>query len=169
MSSDNKIPQDKPVLHLVCGKIGSGKSTLASQLAQGLNTILLSEDAWLTALFPGEIKNLRDYVRCSGRLKQALGPHIEELLTAGVSVVLDFPANTVEGRLWSRSLFEKSGVVHELHYLDVPDETCKSRLHARNASGEHPFKTSDAEFDLISSYFVPPAEDEGFNILRYTA
>ncbi|USG63208.1 ATP-binding protein [Sneathiella marina] len=167
MSTDNQEQTAKPMLHLVCGKICSGKSTLVNQLAQGSKSILLSEDAWLTALYPGEIKDLRDYVRYSGRLKTALGGHIQALLVTGNTVVLDFPANTVEGRLWLKTLFETAGVAHELHFLDVPDDICKARLQARNATGEHPFKTTDAEYDLISSYFVPPAAAEGFNIIRH--
>jgi predicted kinase len=167
MTSDYTDCPAGPVLHLVCGKISSGKSTLASQLADNPKTVLISEDAWLTALYPAEIKDLADYVRCSGRLKAALGGHIQALLVAGNSVVLDFPANTVEGRLWMKSLFEAAGVAHELHFLDVSDEICKTRLQARNATGEHPFKTTDAEFDLITSYFVPPTVAEGFNIIRH--
>jgi predicted kinase len=165
MSSEYMKTPNKRVLHLVCGKIGSGKSTLAGELANNPETVLLTEDTWLTALYPGEIKVLADYVRCSGRLKALLCGHIEDLLSAGVTVVLDFPANTVEGRLWSKALYEKVGVAHELHFLDVSDETCKKRLHARNALGEHPFQTTDEEYDLISSYFVPPTEEEGFNII----
>lgn len=167
MSSDYTECPVKPVLHLVCGKNSSGKSTLASLLADNPKTVLLSEDAWLTALYPGEIKDLADYVRCSGRLKAALGEHVQALLVAGMSVVLDFPANTVEGRLWSKSLFEKAAVTHKLHFLDMSDEICKARLQARNAAGDHPFKTTGAEFDLISSYFVPPTAEEGFNIIRH--
>jgi len=167
MSSNFTECPAEPVLHLVCGKISSGKSTLASRLAGNPKTVLISEDAWLTALFPGEIKDLADYVRCSGRLKAALGGHIQALLIAGNSVVLDFPANTVESRLWMISLFETAGVAHELHFLDVSDEICKARLCARNAAGEHPFKTTDEEYDLISSYFVAPTEEEGFNIIRH--
>ncbi|ASC89648.1 ATP-binding protein, partial [Alcaligenes faecalis] len=59
------------------------------------------------------------------------------------------------------------GVAHELHYLDVADELCKARLHARNASGEHPFETTEAQFDLFSRYFVAPQESEGFHIIRH--
>ena len=55
---------------------------------------------------------------------------------------------------------------HCLHFLDVPDEVCKARLRARNAAGTHDFAASDAEFDLITSYFVPPSEAEGFRIVR---
>ena len=46
------------VLHLFCGKIAAGKSTLAAQLAQEPNSVLISQDQWLSQLFPGEIKTL---------------------------------------------------------------------------------------------------------------
>jgi len=45
---------------------------------------------------------------------------------------------------------------------------CKARLRARNAAGEHPYRTSDAEFDQFTSHFVPPSEDEGFCVIRYS-
>lgn len=42
-------------LHLLCGKIGAGKSTLSQQLAANPRHVLISEDAWLATLHPGEI------------------------------------------------------------------------------------------------------------------
>ncbi|CAA2107387.1 hypothetical protein VVAX_04209 [Variovorax paradoxus] len=156
-----------PMLHMVCGKIGAGKSTLMRQLAQAPATVLINEDTWLAALYPGEIHELPDYVRSAGRLKQAMAGHVVALLEAGVSVVLDFPANTVSNRNWMRGIFEAAGAAHTLHFLDVPDAVCKQRLHARNASGEHPFETTDAQFDLISSHFVAPLPHEGFAVLRH--
>jgi len=155
-----------PMLHMVCGKIGAGKSTLTRRLAEAPATVLISEDAWLAALYPEEIVELPDYVRASARLKQVMAEHVVALLSAGVSVVLDFPANTVSSRAWARGIFEKAGVAHRLHFLDVPDEVCKARLRARNASGEHPFETTDAEFDLITRHFVAPSEAEGFHVIR---
>ncbi|MDQ0017013.1 putative kinase [Variovorax boronicumulans] len=155
-----------PMLHMVCGKIGAGKSTLTRRLAEAPATVLISEDAWLATLYPGEIVALPDYVRASGRLKQVMAAHVVALLQAGVSVVLDFPANTVSSRAWARGIFEKAGVPHRLHFLDVPDPICKARLRARNASGEHPFETTDAQFDLITRHFVAPEEAEGFHVVR---
>jgi predicted kinase len=158
-----------PVLHLVCGKIGAGKSTLCQQLAQQPHTVLLSEDAWLAALYPQEIQSLADYVRCAARLKAAISGHIAALLAAGVSVVLDFPANTLASRQWARGLIDQSGVAHQLHFLDVDDALCKQRLRARNATKEHPFETSDAEFEQITRYFVAPQAHEGFHVVRHAA
>lgn len=163
------MPERHPTLHLLCGKIAAGKSTLARRLASEHHAILLSEDFWLSRLYPGEVANLEDYLRCSGRLKQAMGPHIEALLRAGLSVVLDFPANTRQQRDWLRSRFEAGGTSHRLHYLDVPDAVCKARLKRRNLEGAHEFAPSDDDFDLITRYFVPPAADEGFEIVRHDA
>lgn len=155
-------------LHLLCGKIAAGKSTLARRLAQAPASILISEDDWLSRLYPNEIHAIEDYVRCAGRLKAAMAGHIEALLVAGISVVLDFPANTVSSRRWARDILDRTGAIHQLHFLDVADDTCRTRLHARNAAAGHPFRTSDAEFDQITSHFVAPLEEEGFNIVRHT-
>jgi len=96
-----------------------------------------------------------------------MGAHIEALLRAGGSVVLDLPGNTVARRRWMRGFFEKAGAAHRLHYLDVPDELCKARLRQRNADGTHDFAASEAEYDEIMSYFVAPADNEGFEVIVY--
>ncbi|CAB3817713.1 MAG: ATP-binding protein [Achromobacter sp.] len=155
------------VLHLLCGKIGAGKSTLAVRLASLPRTVLISEDAWLAALYPGEIREVADYARCAGRLRQAMGGHVAALVRAGLSVVLDFPANTRASRAWLRQVVDAAGCRHQLHFLDLPDAVCKARLRARNQSGTHPFTTSEAQYDAITAYFVTPQDDEGFEIVRH--
>lgn len=155
------------MLYLICGKIAAGKSTFAKHLSEQSGTVLISEDFWLASLYSGQIASLEDYARCSGLLRTAMAPHIVGLLQAGVSVVLDFPSNTLATRAWARELIEQAGVAHELHYLDAADELCKARLHARNASGDHPFETTEAQFDLFSRYFVAPQESEGFHVIRH--
>ncbi|WP_238889953.1 AAA family ATPase [Achromobacter insuavis] len=157
----------EPVLHFLCGKIGAGKSTLAAQLASRPRTLLISEDAWLAALYPGEIREVADYARCAGRLRQAMGGHVAALVAAGLSVVLDFPANTRASRAWLREVAQAAGCRHQLHFLDLPDDVCKARLRARNESGTHPFTTSEAQYDAITAYFVAPRDDEGFEIVRH--
>jgi len=157
--------ESEPVLHMVCGKIASGKSTLANWLASENDTVIFSEDDWMTHLYPNEICSLADYVRCSGRVKHALSGHVQTLLAMGISVVLDFPFNTIKNREWGRTLFSSANAQHQLHYLDVSDEACKARLNARNASGEHPFQTTESQFDEITHFFVPPTQSEAFNVV----
>lgn len=159
------MPADGPTLHLLCGKICAGKSSLSARLAKAPLTVIVSEDKWTAPLFGSEMRTVEDYVRCSARLRAAMAPHLVDLLKAGVSVVLDFPANTVANRAWMKGIFEAAGVAHRLHWLDVPDEICRARLHARNAAGEHEFAATDEQFDLITSYFVPPSAEEGLEIV----
>jgi len=152
---------------MICGKVAAGKSTLAARLADAPMTILISEDHWTSRLYKEEMKTVADYARYSRRLRDAMGPHVEALLKAGLSVVLDFPANTPANRQWMRGLFETAGAAHCLHFLEVSDDVCKQRLRQRNAVGVHEFAVSDAEFDEITSYFVPPAAAEGFDVTVY--
>lgn len=167
----NGVPQatNRATLHMLCGKIAAGKSTLTAELGRMPSTVIISEDFWLSRLFGSEMKDVGDYIRCSRRLRDAIGPHVQDLLRMGVSVVLDFPANTPAMRSWMRTLFESAGADHYLHFLDVPDEVCKARLRARNAAGTHDFAASDAEFEQISSYFVAPSELEGFKVILSVA
>ena len=158
---------EEPTLHLMCGKIAAGKSTLTAALGARPNTIVVAEDDWLARLYPGEQNSLDDYIRNSTRLRGAMAPHLVALLRGGLSVVLDFPANTLVSRAWMRTLIEEAGVAHQLHWLDASDETCKARLRQRNASGEHAFQVSDEIFDLFTSHFVPPEADECFNVVHH--
>jgi predicted kinase len=155
-------------LHLLSGKIAAGKSTLAAQLAAD-GAVLVSEDVWLAALFADQMTRVQDYVRCSAKLRAVMGPHVAALLGAGVSVVLDFPANTVATRAWMREIIDQSGADHQMHVLDVPDEVCLQRLHARNAGGDHAFAATEAQFWAITKHYQPPTEDEGFNIVHHGA
>ena len=161
------MPSSIPTLHLVCGKIAAGKSTLAQRLANNPAAVMISEDHWLARLYPGRINSIDDYLRCAGLLRDVMGDHVVSLLRSGLSVVLDFPANTPGQRQWMRQIFEAAGAAHELHYLDLPDEVCKARLRQRNAESAHDFAASDGEFDAITAYFTPPAADEGFNVTVY--
>ena len=155
------------MLHLVCGKIAAGKSTLTDALGLVPGAIVVREDYWLARLYPDEQNSLADYIRNSRRLRDAMTAHLIELLKGGMTVVLDFPANTPASRAWMRTLFEAAECRHTLHYLDVPDELCKARLRQRNDGGGHEFNVSDEDFDLFTSHFVPPSPDEGFEVVLH--
>ena len=155
-------------LYLLCGKIASGKSTLARRLAERPATLLITMDHWMSLLFPTENRTIEDFARLSARLRAAMGPHVVDILRHDLSVVLDFPANTVTWRSWMRSLITEAGVAHELHILDVPDTICKQRLRQRNLDGKHPYEVSEETYELFTSYFIRPEPDEGFNIITHT-
>jgi predicted kinase len=151
-----------------CGKMAAGKSTLARDLARKEDAILLVQDEFLETLFLGEIIDIPGFIKYSTRLKEALAPHIGSLLKKGLTVVLDFPANTKGQRAWFRELFGRANAAHELHFIDCPDAVCKRRL--RDRSKHLSFGTAwttDAEFEAITAYFQAPSSDEGFNVIRH--
>ena len=156
-----------PTLHLLCGKIGSGKSTLAAELSNAPATLVISEDAWLSTLFSDQMTSGADYVSCSKKLQNIMTTHVAALLNTGVSVVLDFAANTVIQRQWMRDIILQTGAAHQMHVLDVSDAVCLERLRARNAAGTHEFAATDEQFHQFAKYFVAPTEEEGFNIVRH--
>ncbi|WP_231139223.1 AAA family ATPase [Pseudomonas fluorescens] len=106
-----------PVLHLLCGKIASGKSTLARSLKAEHSAILLSEDHWLSKLYPDQIKSVADYVLHARRIRDVLGPLVIDMLSTGTPVVLDFPANTPADRHWLRSLADTAKVPHRIESI----------------------------------------------------
>lgn len=154
-------------LHMLCGKIAAGKSTLAAELARKPGTVLIAEDEWLFALFGDQMRSVADYVSVSRKLRSVMGPHISMLLMSGISVVLDFPANTRELRSWMRDIYEDVGAGHKLHFLDLEEDICKQRLRARNQAGEHQFAASDAQFHQICAAFQSPIAAEGFDVITY--
>ena len=164
-----RMSNTPPTLHMFCGKIASGKSTLAARLADADRTVLIAEDDWLHALFADELKTGQDYLRLSRRLKAVMGDHVSSLLEAGISVGLDFPANTVDARDWVRGILARTGAAHRLHVFDVPDEVCLARLAARNESGAHAFQVSEALFRQFTRHYVSPAQEEGFTLVVHSS
>src|SRR5258708_38246969 len=96
-------------------------------------------DHWMSILFPTENRTIEDFARLSARLRAAMGPHIVDILRQDLSVVLDFPANTVSWRGWVRSVICEADVAHELPVLTVPDAPLKERLRPRRESVDPPY------------------------------
>src|SRR5215469_17713101 len=155
-------------LMFLCGKMAAGKSTLARHLAVREDAVLLVQDDFLNALFPGEITDVPAFVDRYMRLKNALTPPICALLSKRISVVLDFAAATKAQRAWFRDLIERAHVEHELHFVDAPDSVCKTQLRDRSRGLPAGTRwTTEEDFEAINAYFQPPSEDEKFNVVRH--
>jgi predicted kinase len=158
-------------LHFICGKAASGKTTLARKLAAQHAAAVFCEDEWL-ALLDARIDSLADFSLHSGRLRAALAPHAIQLLKLGTSIVLDFAGNTPRDRAWVRSIFERAGADHVLHVIVASDELCKARLRLRNETkpeGLYYGTVTEAVFDAVTRHFVPPSDQERFQVMRYEA
>jgi len=157
-----------PTLHFLSGKMAAGKTTLARRLADEYNAVLVCEDIWLQRLYPEEITDFDSYLKYSARLKSVVGPHVEALLKQGVSIVLDYPANTLRARAWVREIVEAAQADHVLHFVDTPDERCLEQLVRRNQEKpDGSVEMTTEQFEHITGFFVAPQEHEGFKVRVY--
>ncbi|RBP79973.1 ATP-binding protein [Marinomonas rhizomae] len=150
-----------------CGKMGAGKSTKSKVLSVEKNAVLLSEDDWLTAHYPNQIRSFDDYLTFSALIKPFVKAHVQSILQTGANVVMDFPANTVNQRAWFKQLCSEVQSQHELIFLDLSDEQCLTQLAKRRV--EQPERAqfdNETVFYHVIQYFQAPSEDEGLNIIR---
>jgi predicted kinase len=157
-------------LHFIGGKAGAGKTTLARALGRELPAIVICEDEWLSQTAP-PIHNLGDYVEAARRLRTVLAPHIVQLPRLGVSVVIDFAANTRKDRTWVRSIFETASAEHVLHYLELDDESCKARVRLRNErkpDGIFYGEVTERQVEEVNRLVGPPGNDENFTVVTHS-
>lgn len=155
---------NKGILTFFCGKMGAGKTTISRKIAQERNAVLLSEDEWLSSVYPNRIKTLADYIEYSGLLKPQIKKLVQSILVSGANVVMDFPANTIQQREWFKAIFSEIQAPHELVYIDRPDEICLEHIAKRRIEQPERAATDTEEmFVLVTKYFVAPTSDEGFN------
>lgn len=151
-----------------CGKMGAGKSTQSKLLATERNAVLLSEDEWLSSLYPGQITNFDGYLKYSAQLKPLIKTHVQNILCTGTNVVMDFPANTRNQRRWFLDLVSEVGAKHELIHLNISNEQCLQQIAQRRL--QHPERAlfdTEAVFNQVMQYFEVPDESENLNIVQF--
>jgi predicted kinase len=125
-------------------------------LAADRKALRLTQDEWLVALgsSPWDAATREKVDRELWRLAQ-------EVLSLGLSVVLDFGLWARTERDEMRSTARGLGVGVELHYLDVPTDELWRRIQARNLEppwSSYPIGRSD--FDEWLRIFEPPDATE---------
>ena len=147
---------------LICGKICSGKSTYAEQLRIQNNAVVLSTDEITLALF-GQYcgDKYDDYVE---RTQNYLFNKSLELIEVGINVILDWGFWMKEERDYAREFYNSRNIEYEFHYIDISDETWKSRLKKRNseviAETTSAYYIDDNLAEKFAAIFEVPSEDE---------
>lgn len=157
--------KNKATLIFLCGKMGAGKTTKSRQLAKEHNAVLLSEDEWLSTLYPQQINTFDDYLDLSRRLKPLIKSHVQNILSTNTNVVMDFPANTRQQRQWFKTLAEEVDAKPMLVYLDISNEQCLKQIAQRRI--EQPERAqfdTEAVFHQVTKYFEAPESDEGLKL-----
>jgi predicted kinase len=130
-------------LILTCGLPGAGKTALAKHLAADRSAVRLTKDEWLWALgsTPWDEPT-------RGKVEHELWRLAQEILSLGLSVVLDFGLWARTERDEMRVAARDLGVGVELHYLDVPADELWRRMEARNSEppwDSYPIRRTDLD------------------------
>ena len=147
---------------MVCGRICSGKSTYSEKLRTEYNAVLLSVDEIMLTVFGQNTGEKHDeYVR---KVKEYLLKKIPELISVGVSVILDWGFWTRQERDFTKNFCKMRGIACELHYIDISDEVWKHRIKKRNeteSGGKSEFYFIDKELiEKFNSVFEIPDKSE---------
>lgn len=152
-------------LHFLIGKMGAGKSTYSNKFSSENGAILISEDEWLSKLYPNEIESFDDFIIRHKKLLSVLGPHVQQILKSGSSVILDFPANTKDSRQWYLKVANAVKAPHQAFYLNVSNEKCLEQIAKRRIEQPERAKYDTLEmFETVTHYFEEPSADEGIDI-----
>ncbi|MFS0638223.1 ATP-binding protein [Mesobacillus foraminis] len=156
-------------LYFFCGKMGAGKSTTSKQLAREKHAVLLSEDEWLSSLYPNRIVSFDDYLKFSAQLKPLVKKHVQNILSVGTDVVMDFPANTQKLRKWFLDMASEVNASHQLIFLNLNNEQCLRQIaQRRNEQPERAAFDTEAVFIHVTKFFEAPEASEGLTILEFS-
>ncbi|KGJ93300.1 AAA family ATPase [Colwellia psychrerythraea] len=147
-----------------CGKMGAGKSTESKKVAAERNAVLISEDEWLSKLYPNQITSFDDYIKYSAQLRPLIKNHVQNILRTGTSVVMDFPANTKKQREWFNHLSIEAKSESLLIYLKVNNALCIKQIVQRSI--EQPSRAAfdnEEMFYQVTKYFEEPDKNETTN------
>jgi predicted kinase len=119
---------------LICGNICVGKTTYAKNIAKEINAIILSIDE-ITLLFGQHLGEKHSEI--VERTKKYLYKKSLEILSNGISVILDWGFWTYEERKFVTKYFTDLKINVEWHYVEVDDITWKEYLEKRNNAVEN--------------------------------
>lgn len=152
----------KGMLVFFCGKMGAGKSTLAKQIVKDNEGVLINEDDLLSKLYANKITSVKEYKHYSDLLKPVVENLAKQMMNKGMSVVLDFPANTPSQREWLRGISDSIGAEHLCYLVDKSDNVCISQLLKRG----NPNTDTEEMFHAVSKFFTKPKDEERINLIR---
>lgn len=140
---------------------------MAKRLAEQSYSVLISEDDWLAAHYPEQIRTFEEYLKFSALIRPFVRGHVQMVLKTGCDVIMDFPANTVKQRAWFKQLITEVGCQYRFHFIDLSNEQCLEHIAARRL--EQPERAqfdNAAVFYQVTNYFEAPSEKEGLNLTR---
>jgi predicted kinase len=157
----------RPKFISMAGAIASGKTTLARQIARESGAVLFSIDEWVGKI--GRPKNFKEYSDYYFPCWDLIASLSRELLTKGISVVLDFGGNSDKERERTKAAYAGVDCDRELFFLNTPPAICAERFKKRNENPETEIREEslrEAERAGIKNIFEPPLPGDGYNVIE---
>lgn len=145
-------PASPAKLIIVCGLPGSGKTTHAKQLEAKLSAIRFCPDEWMDVL---SVDIWDENMR--GRIETLQWQVGQELLTLGVSVIIEWGTWGRSERDALRLRARELGVAVELHYLSAPVDILFDRIQRRGL--ENPPIKREQIVQWAEQFQTPTAEE----------
>ena len=153
---------------IITGEIGSGKTTLARELSSGGCGVRFTLDELMLRLHPDLNFESVDYGEKAAEVREVIWTIAEQILVAGVDVILDWNSWSVARRSWVVERASAIGAPVLLHTLTASLEVASNRVQDRTASGArfaHPVTTEGNQH--LASLMEEPSNSEGMEIHRY--
>lgn len=129
----------------------------------------MSEDEWLSFLYPNQIATFEDYLKFSAQLKPLVKKHVQNIWSVGTDVVMDFPANTQRLLKWFLDMASEVNANHQLIFLNLNNEQCLRQIEQRRiAQPERAAFDTEEVFIHVTKFFEAPEAAEGLNILEFS-
>jgi len=142
------------------------------ELAKKHKAILFSIDPWMHTLY-AEDYNPKEHgfewlIERAERCKTQMRQIAESLIPQEINIIFDFGFGDMESRKHYREWALSQGAEVLLHFLDVPVEKRRARVHKRNKEkgATFAFEITDEMFDFVETMFVPPSDEELVNGLH---
>lgn len=153
--------KEQPVLYLMVGLPCSGKTTLAKKLERETGAVRFTPDEWHIFLFGNDFHEDGQHDQRHDRIEALMWKLGRELLSKGISVILDFGFWAKEQRDEKRAEAKALGARVQICYQDTPLPELLRRLEQRNKTGTEVFTTITPEdMKEWSGMFQPPEKEE---------
>ncbi|WP_256842290.1 AAA family ATPase [Ornithinimicrobium cryptoxanthini] len=152
-------------VHLLYGLAGSGKTTLARELSNDGHAVRFTLDEWMLRVHPGLSFESVEYRNIAGQVRELIWTIAEQVLMAGVDVVLDWNSWSLARRGWAIERASALGAPVILHRLTASLEVASARVRDRTDRGTHFAHHVTAEDnEHLASLMEDPSSEENLEI-----
>lgn len=122
-------------VHLLYGLAGAGKTTLARELSSDGAAVRFTLDEWMLRLHPDLGYESAGYGAAAEVVRELIWAVAEQVLAAGVDIVLDWNSWSAARRSWVVGRASALGAPVTVHRMDTSLDLASARVRARTDRG----------------------------------